>query len=273
MTTESEQQIETTPAPAAPAPEPTPVIRPGPDAGERLPQMIERTRRRGRRRRAPVFTPQEVATIDYKDVDRLKKLISDRGRIEPRRKTGLTAKDQRKISREIKRARQVALLPYTAEHMRQTSRFRMVTRMAQRAMRAELDDAPPSEPVEGGAMPEDAAPAEPVAPEASVPMEDAVAQEEPVAAEESAPAEDAVAQEEPVAAEASAPVEDAVAQEEPVAAEASAPSEDAVAEAEPVAAEAIVDSETPVEAESTDAPVEAESAEAPEAAANEESGA
>ena len=146
MTTESEPATE-----AAPAPAPTPRITPAPDAGERLPQMIERTRRRGRRRRAPVFTPQEVATIDYKDVDRLKKLISDRGRIEPRRKTGLTAKDQRKIAREIKRARQVALLPYTAEHMRQTSRFRMVTRMAQRAMRAEFDDAPPQAPAEGGA--------------------------------------------------------------------------------------------------------------------------
>lgn len=144
MTTESDPSIEA-------APEPAPRITPSPESGERLPQMIERTRRRGRRRRAPVFTPQEVATIDYKDVDRLKKLISDRGRIEPRRKTGLTAKDQRKIAREIKRARQVALLPYTAEHMRQTSRFRMVTRMAQRAMRAEFDDAPPEAPAEGGA--------------------------------------------------------------------------------------------------------------------------
>ena len=162
MTTESEPNIEAAPVAAAVpapapvaeppvAPAPTPRITPAPESGDRLPQMIERTRRRGRRRRAPVFTPQEVKTIDYKDVDRLKKLISDRGRIEPRRKTGLTAKDQRKIAREIKRARQVALLPYTAEHMRQTSRFRMVTRMAQRAMRAELDDAPPSEPAVGGA--------------------------------------------------------------------------------------------------------------------------
>ncbi len=154
MTTESEPNIEAAPAVApveAPAPPPIPRITPAPESGDRLPHMIERTRRRGRRRRAPVFTPQEVRTIDYKDVDRLKKLISDRGRIEPRRKTGLTAKDQRKIAREIKRARQVALLPYTAEHMRQTSRFRMVTRMAQRAMRAELDDAPPSQPAEGGA--------------------------------------------------------------------------------------------------------------------------
>ena len=162
MTTESEPNIEAAPVAAAvpapapvaeppAAPAPTPRITPAPESGDRLPQMIERTRRRGRRRRAPVFTPQEVKTIDYKDVDRLKKLISDRGRIEPRRKTGLTAKDQRKIAREIKRARQVALLPYTAEHMRQTSRFRMVTRMAQRAMRAELDDAPPSEPAAAGA--------------------------------------------------------------------------------------------------------------------------
>ena len=160
MTTESEPSIE-------PAPEPAPRITPAPESGERLPQMIERTRRRGRRRRAPIFTPQEVATIDYKDVDRLKKLISDRGRIEPRRKTGLTAKDQRKVAREIKRARQVALLPYTAEHMRQTSRFRMVTRMAQRAMRAELDDAPPEAPAEGGAE-VDAPPVE-SAPQAEAP--------------------------------------------------------------------------------------------------------
>ncbi len=171
MTTEPEQNVEAAPA-AAPTPAPTPVIRPAADSGERLPQMIERTRRRGRRRRAPVFTPQEVATIDYKDVDRLKKLISDRGRIEPRRKTGLTAKDQRKIAREIKRARQVALLPYTAEHMRQTSRFRMITRMAQRAMRAELDDAPPSAPEQADAdVPQDvvvAEPAQEAAPEATV---------------------------------------------------------------------------------------------------------
>ena len=159
MTTEPEPVIEPAPSPT-PAAAPTPRITPTPESGERLPQMIERTRRRGRRRRAPVFTPQEVKTIDYKDVDRLKKLISDRGRIEPRRKTGLTAKDQRKIAREIKRARQVALLPYTAEHMRQTSRFRMVTRMAQRAMRAELDDAPPSMPAEGGAE-SDTPPTEP----------------------------------------------------------------------------------------------------------------
>lgn len=216
MATDSEPNVEAAPAAApAPAPEPPipaaqpepsaeapppsapvaaapptslPRITPAPVTGERLPTMIERTRRRGRRRRAPTFTPQEVKSIDYKDVDQLKKLISDRGRIEPRRKTGLTAKDQRKLAREIKRAREMALLPYTAEHMRQTSRFRMVTRAAQRAMRAELDDAPPSEPVEGGAANQDAPPAEPAAEAAPVttqaPISDA-----PVAPTADVPAE------------------------------------------------------------------------------------
>lgn len=103
-----------------------------------------------------MFTPQEVRQIDYKDVDKLKKLISDRGRIEPRRKTGLTAKDQRKLSREIKRARFVALLPYTAEHMRQTSRYRMVSRMVQRAERAAQETAlqETAPPVESEETPE-----------------------------------------------------------------------------------------------------------------------
>ena len=207
MTTESEPAIEAAPA-SNPAPTPTPRITPAPESGERLPQMIERTRRRGRRRRAPVFTPQEVKTIDYKDVDRLRKLISDRGRIEPRRKTGLTAKDQRKIAREIKRARQVALLPYTAEHMRQTSRFRMVTRMAQRAMRAELDDAPPSDPAEGGA--EVDAPAAEAQPVATTPVEAAPAEAAPV---EVAPVEAAPAD--------IAPVEDSSAEPAPAEAEVS----------------------------------------------------
>ena len=207
MTTESEPSIETAPAPE-PAPEPAPPppvvprITPAPQTGERLPQMIERTRRRGRRRRAPTFTPQEVKTIDYKDVDQLKKLISDRGRIEPRRKTGLTAKDQRKLAREIKRAREMALLPYTAEHMRQTSRFRMVTRAAQRAMRAELDEAPAGEPVEGGAAvqdtPQEAPPVEaageaaPLEAPATEPVAEAVTEPAEAALEEAAlePADD-----------------------------------------------------------------------------------
>ena len=54
-------------------------------------------------------------TIDYKDVQKLKKYITERGKILPRRVTGACAKHQRKISLAIKRARQVALLPYTQD--------------------------------------------------------------------------------------------------------------------------------------------------------------
>ena len=50
--------------------------------------------------------------IDYKDVDLLKKLITERGKILPRRLTGLTAKQQRDLTNAVKRARIVALLPF-----------------------------------------------------------------------------------------------------------------------------------------------------------------
>ena len=50
--------------------------------------------------------------IDYKDVDLLKKFITERGKILPRRLTGLTAKQQRDLTNAVKRARSVALLPF-----------------------------------------------------------------------------------------------------------------------------------------------------------------
>ncbi len=50
--------------------------------------------------------------IDYKDVDLLKKFITDRGKILPRRLTGLTAKQQRDLTTAVKRARIIALLPF-----------------------------------------------------------------------------------------------------------------------------------------------------------------
>jgi small subunit ribosomal protein S18 len=57
--------------------------------------------------------------VDFKDVSRLRKYISERGKIEPRRRTGACAKHQRGISLAIKRARYLALLPYTASHFNQ----------------------------------------------------------------------------------------------------------------------------------------------------------
>ncbi len=62
------------------------------------------------RRRLSPIKPEEP--IDYKDVDLLRKFITERGKILPRRITGLTAKQQRDLTVAIKRARLVALLPF-----------------------------------------------------------------------------------------------------------------------------------------------------------------
>jgi len=59
-----------------------------------------------------------VRYIDYKDTARLRRFLSERGKIEPRRKTGTCAKHQRWLTTALKRARQLALLPYTADHVR-----------------------------------------------------------------------------------------------------------------------------------------------------------
>jgi small subunit ribosomal protein S18 len=60
----------------------------------------------------------KVSYIDYKDIARLRRHLSERGKIEPRRKTGTCARHQRALAVALKRARHVALLPYTAEHIR-----------------------------------------------------------------------------------------------------------------------------------------------------------
>ncbi len=61
------------------------------------------------------FCANRELPIDYKSTDVLKNYISDTGKIEPRRITGTCAKHQRQVSREIKKARQMALLPYIAD--------------------------------------------------------------------------------------------------------------------------------------------------------------
>ena len=70
------------------------------------------------RRRVCQFCVDKMDLIDYKDIGRLRKYLSERGKIEPRRKTGTCAKHQRTLTTSLKRARQLALLPYTAEHQR-----------------------------------------------------------------------------------------------------------------------------------------------------------
>lgn len=61
------------------------------------------------------FTPEEIATIDYKDISRLRFFVTERGKIIPSRISGAAAKSQRHIALQVKRARQIALLPYVAE--------------------------------------------------------------------------------------------------------------------------------------------------------------
>ncbi|MDQ0417853.1 small subunit ribosomal protein S18 [Thermoactinomyces sp. DSM 45891] len=71
-------------------------------------------RRRGhKRRKVCYFTVNKVSYIDYKDTDLLRKFVSERGKILPRRVTGTSSKYQRQLTRAIKRARQMALLAYT----------------------------------------------------------------------------------------------------------------------------------------------------------------
>ncbi|TCS80796.1 30S ribosomal protein S18 [Tepidibacillus fermentans] len=72
-------------------------------------------KQRGKRRKVCYFTVNKITHIDYKDTDLLKKFISERGKILPRRVTGTSAKYQRKLTIAIKRARQIGLLPYTME--------------------------------------------------------------------------------------------------------------------------------------------------------------
>ena len=70
---------------------------------------------RSRKRKRCPFTAAGIREIDYKDIDTLTKFITERGKILPRRVTGTSAKYQRKLTVAIKRARQMALLPYVGE--------------------------------------------------------------------------------------------------------------------------------------------------------------
>lgn len=74
-------------------------------------------RPRGRRPRRKVcqFCVDKLEHIDYKDISRLRRSLSERGKILPRRMTGACAKHQRQLSGAVKRARVIALLPYTVD--------------------------------------------------------------------------------------------------------------------------------------------------------------
>ncbi|MBQ4558387.1 MAG: 30S ribosomal protein S18 [Clostridia bacterium] len=67
------------------------------------------------RRKVCTFCVDKVETIDYKDVNKLRKYITEKGKILPRRQTGTCAKHQRELATAIKRARFMALIPYVGE--------------------------------------------------------------------------------------------------------------------------------------------------------------
>jgi small subunit ribosomal protein S18 len=71
-------------------------------------------RGRGKRKKAPSFVLEEGFSFDYKNPQQLKFFITERGKIVPRRISGLNAKQQRDLTFAIKRARNIALMPYTA---------------------------------------------------------------------------------------------------------------------------------------------------------------
>ena len=67
------------------------------------------------RRKVCTFCVEKAQIIDYKDVSKLRRFTSERAKILPRRITGTCAKHQRELTTAIKRARQIALLPYTSD--------------------------------------------------------------------------------------------------------------------------------------------------------------
>jgi small subunit ribosomal protein S18 len=70
---------------------------------------------RFRRRRICSFCVDKVETVDYKDVDTLRRYVTEHGRIRPRRQTGTCAKHQRSLATAVKRARHLALLPFVSD--------------------------------------------------------------------------------------------------------------------------------------------------------------
>ena len=74
------------------------------------PRTFRRTRPK-----ACQFCVDKITEINYKDIGRLRSMVTDRGKIRPRSQTGTCATHQRKVAAAIKRARQMALLPFVAE--------------------------------------------------------------------------------------------------------------------------------------------------------------
>lgn len=78
-------------------------------------KQYKRPMKRMPKRKVCIFCADKIDEIDYKDVQKLKRFITEKGKILPRRMSGVCAKHQRVLANAIKRARQMALLPYKAD--------------------------------------------------------------------------------------------------------------------------------------------------------------
>ncbi len=78
-------------------------------------KVVKRPMRRPARKKVCTFCVDKVESIDYKDVAKLRKYMTEKGKIIPRRMSGVCAKHQRELAVAIKRARVMALLPFVAE--------------------------------------------------------------------------------------------------------------------------------------------------------------
>jgi small subunit ribosomal protein S18 len=94
------------------------------DDDQRRPGRGPGGRRFARRPRVCAFCADHIRYIDYKQTDMLSRYVTERGQLRPRRKTGVCARHQRGVSVAVKRARHMALLPFTGEQVRLGSQKR-----------------------------------------------------------------------------------------------------------------------------------------------------
>lgn len=80
--------------------------------------IIKKKKLKFKKRKFNKFLPKDIRYVDYKDTELLGKFINNHGKIVPGAVSGLTASQQRVVARAIKRARQMALLPYAKERIR-----------------------------------------------------------------------------------------------------------------------------------------------------------
>ena len=164
----------------------------------------ERDRRRPPKKKISVLNTENITWIDYKNVNLLRRFMSERAKIRARRVTGNSAQQQRAVARAIRIAREMALLPYSVRQVTQRSkggrgRDRDRDRDMPREAPREPGSPPPPPPPTGGGADEGAQP-EAVAPEAAAPAEVPAAEgpaAAPVAPEPTAPAEPVASEPEP----------------------------------------------------------------------------